>query len=150
MLLAVAGPGATRPDFPALTGRVVDVANVIPADREARLTARLAAFEARTRHQLVVVTVRSLSGQAVDLYTLTLANRWGIGRRGIDDGVVLLVAPIDRKVRIEVGRGLERTLTNARAAAILATDVLPRFRTGDMPGGIDAGVAAIIATLEVR
>ncbi len=146
-LLALAIPAMTRAAAPALTGRVVDEARLLPPATAAALTDRLAAYERRTRHQLVVVTVTSLGGETIEAFTLALANRWGIGRKGADDGILLLVAPTECKTRIEVGRGLERRLTNARAATIIETRMLPPFRAGDFPRGIDGGVDAIIAAV---
>jgi uncharacterized protein len=133
--------------FPALTGRVVDKADLLAPAQDAALAARSAALEKATGHQFVVVTVADLGGHAIEDYGRTLGNYWHVGRRQANDGVLLLVAPAERKVRIEVGHGLESTLTNARAAAIIARDILPAFRTGDLPGGIAAGAAAIARTL---
>jgi uncharacterized protein len=105
--------------LPALTGRVVDNAQLLPAGEEARLTARLAALEKSTSDQLVVVTVPSLRGETIESYGLRLGNGWGIGQKGLDNGVLLIVAPAEKRARIEVGRGLEGLLTDAGAAAIL-------------------------------
>lgn len=123
---------------------MVDGAGVLPAAGKAMLEKRLADVEARSGHQFVVVTVKSLGGHVISDYSLKLFNSWGIGRKGVNDGVGLLVAPNERKVRIEVGYGLEKALTDAEAGAILEKDVLPRFKAGDMPGGIAAGSEAII------
>ncbi|MDQ0248906.1 uncharacterized protein J2W22_000953 [Sphingomonas kyeonggiensis] len=123
---------------------MVDGANVLPADVKAALETRLAEVERQSKHQFVVVTVKSLEGENVEAYSLRLFNRWGIGRKGVNDGVGLLVAPDDRKVRIEVGGGLGKALTDAETGAIIEKDIVPRFKTGDMPGGITAGSEAII------
>lgn len=123
---------------------MVDAAELLPADVEARLAGRLAEVEQRSRHQFVVVTVRSLGGHDIEDYGRTLGNYWGIGRRGEDDGVLLVVAPVERKVRIEVGKGLEKTLTDEEAAAIIQNGILPRFRAGQMSEGITAGSDNII------
>ena len=128
-----------------LAGWVTDAANLLTPAEEVTLSKRLAAFEARTGHQLVVVTVPTLNGQNVAKYSLALAIRWGIGRKGYNDGLMLLVAPNERKVRIEVGLGLERALPDALCAKILQDDVLPRFRDGDYPTGINAGVTALMS-----
>jgi uncharacterized protein len=133
--------------FPALTGRVVDKADLLAPAQEAALAARSAGLDKATGHQFVVVTVAGLGGHAIEDYGRALGNYWHVGRKGVNGGVLLLVAPTERKVRIEVGDGLESTLTNARAASIIAQDILPAFRTGDMPGGIAAGAAAITRTL---
>ena len=158
LLLAVAatawGAGqARRPDaaagysFPALTGRVVDAANLLSPANETALTAQSAALERHTGHQFVIATVVSLGGHPIEDYSLHLANHWGIGRKHIDDGLVLLIAPNERKVRIEVGYGLEKTVTNAEAAHIIDADILPFFRKGEMTAGIVHGADAIVADL---
>lgn len=134
--------------FPALTGRVVDTAAIIPDEAEERLTAELAGLEQRTGHQFVVVTVTDLKGSTIEDYGLALGNHWGVGRKDVNDGVLLIVAPGARKVRIEVGCGLETALTNAEAKVILDRDVLPRFREGQMVEGIEAGSLAIISEIE--
>ncbi|NIJ21422.1 uncharacterized protein FHS95_003125 [Sphingomonas naasensis] len=137
-----AGPAGY--DLPVLTGRVVDIADLLPGDVEAKLAERLAGVEAQSKHQFVVVTVRSLSGHSVEDYGVTLGRHWGIGRKGLDDGVLLLVAPNERKVRIEVGYGLEKALTDEEAGSIIRTDILPGFRAGRMAEGIVAGSESII------
>jgi uncharacterized protein len=121
--LAGCGSGAAAANdngaLPALTGRVVDNADLLPAGDEARLTARLAALEKSTSDQLVVVTVPSLRGETIESYGLRLGNGWGVGQKALDNGVLLIVAPAEKRVRIQVGRGLEGLLTDAGAAAIL-------------------------------
>lgn len=131
-------------DLPALTGRVVDNADLLTADREALLVSALAETERLTKHQFVVVTLPTLAGKPIEQVGLSLGNGWGIGRKGYDDGVLLIVAPKERKVRIEVGCGLEGALTDEEATAIIEQRILPRFRGGNMAGGILAGSAAII------
>lgn len=143
------GPSRTvsRPGPPAvaLVGRVTDVANVLSAEQRLALSRELEQFELRTKHQMVVVTVRSLGGEDVADFTRDLANSWGIGRKCYDDGIVLLVAPNERKVRIAVGYGLERTVTDEVSRRIIVQRILPEFRRGDLPRGIKAGTEAIIA-----
>lgn len=133
--------------FPALTGRVVDAAHLLSPAQQAALAGQSAALEKATGHQFVVVTVPDLGGHPIEAYGRALGNHWRIGRSHENDGVLLLVAPGERKVRIEVGYGLEKALTDPRAAEIIARDILPRFRAGDLPGGIAAGAAAITRTL---
>ena len=123
-----------------LTGRVVDASNLLDDAAEQSLTDRLAKLEAETTDQMVVVTVPSLDGQTIEKYSHELANRWGIGRKELDNGAMLLVAPNERKVRIEVGLGLEGLLTDERAATIIQL-MLPHFKTGAYDAGIVAGVA---------
>jgi uncharacterized protein len=135
------------PALPALTGRVVDDAALLPAARQAALATRLQAFESRTGHQLVVVTVPSLNGQSIADFGLRLGRTWGIGRKGSDDGILLIVAPTEGKVRIEVGYGLEQQLSDPACAAIIATDLLPSFKAGRFADGIDKGADAIMARL---
>jgi uncharacterized protein len=147
LLLVLLPSAAAAQHFPKFTNFVVDQANVLPPAAERQLDIKLANLQRRTRHQLAVATVTSLEGYDITDYSLRLARTWGIGRRHYDDGVLLLVAPRDGGVRIEVGYGLEATLTDPRCAAILRTVVLPRFAKGDLPGGIAAGADAIIAQL---
>ncbi|HBK08338.1 MAG TPA: methanol dehydrogenase [Acetobacteraceae bacterium] len=133
--------------FPALTGRVVDEAGLLsPADRAA-LTVSLAALEATTTDQLVVVTLKSLQGRTIEDYGYQLGRHWKIGQKDKDSGVLLIVAVSERKVRIEVGYGLEGTLTDAETKLIIENLILPRFKIGDFAGGIKAGTAAIIQAL---
>jgi uncharacterized protein len=139
---------AARTPAIQLAGRVTDAADILNPAQEAALTAKLEEFERKTKHQMVIVTVPSLGGQDIAAYTRDLANRWGIGREEQDDGVVLLVAPNERKVRIAVGYGLERTLTQAVCARIIKEKMIPRFSKGDLPGGVDAGSNALIANMK--
>jgi len=131
-----------------LAGRVTDTAHILSPQEQATLSGRLAKLEQKTQHQLVVVTVPSLDGRDVANYTRDLANSWGIGRKGYDDGVVLLVAPKERKVRIAVGYGLEKRLPDGVCQQIIDQKILPSFRKGDLSGGIEAGTDALIARLE--
>lgn len=131
----------------ALTGRVTDAAHILNDTQKASLSKRLEKLERKTGHQMVIVTVPTLGGQDVAAFTQMLGNAWGIGRAAQDDGVVLLVAPNERKARIAVGDGLEKTLPNAVCDKIMTNRILPRFRAGDLPGGIEAGIDAIINVL---
>jgi uncharacterized protein len=133
--------------FPALTGRVVDEAGLLSAADSAALTGSLADLEAKTTDQLVVVTLKSLQGTTIEDYGYQLGRRWKIGQKDKDSGVLLIVAPSERKARIEVGYGLEGTLTDAATRLIIENAILPRFRTGDFSGGIKSGAAAIIQML---
>ena len=147
LLFSLFARPAAAQTFPKFTNFVVDQANILPANAEARLNARLADLQRRTRHQLAIVTVPSLQGYSISDYTVRLGRTWGVGRRHYDDGVVLLVAPKEHKVRIEVGYGLEATLTDPRCAEIIRDRIVPRFKLNDFPGGIEAGTDAIIARL---
>ena len=133
--------------FPALTGRVVDEAGLLSAEDRAALTGSLAYLEAKTTDQLVVVTLKSLQGTTIEDYGYQLGRRWQIGQKDKNSGVLLIVAPTERKVRIEVGYGLEGTLTDAATKLIIENAITPRFKTGDFPGGIKSGVADIIQLL---
>ena len=150
MLAAPLGAGtALAQEFPKLTGRVVDAADIIPPAEEAALAQKLTAFEQRTARQLVVATVPDLQGYDIESYGYQLGRAWGIGSEENDDGTLLIVAPNERKVRIEVGYGLEPILTDGLSFLIVNRQILPRFKQGDMAGGIAAGADAIIQQLEL-
>jgi len=150
--LAGCGSGAAAANdngaLPTLTGRVVDNAGLLSAGEEARLTARLGALEKSTSDQLVVVTVPSLEGEPIEKLALRLGRGWKIGQKGLDNGVLLIVAPTERRVRIEVGYGLEGLLTDDRAKAIIEQQLLPRFIAGQNADAIAAGALSISALLE--
>ncbi|MEM9501751.1 MAG: TPM domain-containing protein [Pseudomonadota bacterium] len=147
--LAISAPLAAQPEFPPLSGRVVDNADIIPADIEAQLTAQLETLETQSQRQLVIATVPDLQGYDIADYGYQLGREWGIGDAERNDGALLIVAPNDRKVRIEVGYGLEGYLTDALSALIIQNQILPLFREGDMPGGIVAGTSSIIQQLQL-
>ncbi|MCS6625473.1 TPM domain-containing protein [Roseibacterium beibuensis] len=135
--------------FPALTGRVVDQAGLLTPETEAALTTRLEALERDTTDQLVVVTVDSLQGREIEDYGYRLGRAWGIGQAEERNGVLLIVAPNERKVRIEVGYGLEPILTDGLSALIIHNEILPSFRDGHFERGIEQGAAAIEAQLRL-
>jgi uncharacterized protein len=137
------------PKFPPLTGRVVDDAHVLSAGTVKKLDAELAQLEAQTGHQLVVATVPDLQGYEIEDYGYQLGRTWALGKKGVNDGVILLVAPKERKVRIEVGYGLEPVLTDALTSVILQTRVLPQFKQGRIEQGIVDGAEAIIQQLSL-
>jgi len=147
LLCAFALPAFAAPTFPALSGRVVDEAHVLSPEVAAQLTAKLADLEARTSRQLVVVTLSSLQGYEIEDYGYQLGRAWGIGQKKLNNGALFIIAPNERKVRIEVGYGLEGVLTDALSSVILQTRVLPKFRDGDMAGGVVAGADAITEQL---
>jgi uncharacterized protein len=138
------------PTFPALTGRIVDQANLLSPADEQRLSATSQAVEREVGAQFVIVTLRDLQGRSIEDYGVQLGRTWRIGSRAHNDGVILIVAPNERKVRIEVGYGLERRVTDPFAAKVIRERILPRFRDGDFPGGIVAGSEAIVARLRSR
>ncbi|MGM0594264.1 MAG: TPM domain-containing protein [Pseudomonadota bacterium] len=136
------------PNFPALSGRVVDEANILSATSERQLTQMLARHEQATSNQVVVATLASLQGYDIADFGYQLGRHWGIGQQGRDNGVLLIVAPNEKKVRIEVGYGLEGSLTDALSKNIIESEITPRFKQGDMEGGILAGTRAILGTIE--
>ncbi len=143
-----ASPVAAQ-DFPELTGRVVDQADILSEGEEVSLTQELAGIELRTGRQLVVATVPSLQGYPIEDFGYQLGRTWGIGSEEEDNGVVLLVAPEERQVSIEVGYGLEPVLTDTLAKTIIERAIIPKFREDNYPGGIQAGVAGIASQLEL-
>jgi len=145
-LLATAAHAQT---FPKLTGRVVDNANLLSPEQEGSLTQQLADLEAKNRRQLVVVTLPSLEGYSIEDYGYQLGRTWGIGEKDVNSGALLIVAPNERKVRIEVGYGLEPILTDALSSVIIQQQILPAFRNKDMPGGILAGTKALVDLLSL-
>ena len=134
-------------EFPALSGRVVDDAGVLDAATRESLRAKLAALEARSGIQVVVATVKSLNGNAVEDYANRLFRRWQLGQKGKNNGVLLLHAPAERKIRIEVGYGLEGTLTDAATKYIITNSITPRFKANDFAGGMTRGVDDILKAL---
>jgi uncharacterized protein len=145
VLLATAYFGAAfaEPKLPELTGRIVDEAGLLSGQDYAEIVQQLEALEAASTDQLVVVTLKSLQGYAIEDYGYQLGRKWGIGQKGKDNGVLLIVARNERKVRIEVGRGLEPVMTDALSKLIIENAILPEFRRGDYPAGIRAGVRDI-------
>ncbi|MFM4978905.1 YgcG family protein [Aeromonas caviae] len=135
------------PDFPALTGRVVDEANLMSRKQAHQLAQQLAVFEKRSGVQLVVVSIDTLAGDTIEEYGYQLGRHWGIGQKGKNNGVLLIIAQDERKVRIEVGYGLEGALPDAIAANIIQTRILPAFKRGDMVAGILAGSQGIMQAL---
>ena len=157
LLLLLAAPLAAQ-EFPALSSRVVDAANILPPDVEAKISARSEAIEKQTGAQLVVATVPSLDGLEIEDYGYRLGRHWGIGQKrqsaangqaSGDNGVILLVAPNERRVRIEVGYGLEPILTDALSSVIIQRAIIPEFRAGNMPAGVEAGFDAIAKQVEL-
>ena len=134
-------------DFPQLTGRVVDQANIMTAQSRTDLEAKLKELEDKSSIQLVVATVKSLQGSDVETYANGLFRSWKLGEAKKNNGVLLLIAPAEHKVRIEVGYGLEGTLTDAFSSVIISSAIVPRFKTGDFSGGIERGVDGILSVL---
>lgn len=149
MFVLLAAPLAAQPEFPELTGRVVDNAEILPENLETDLTAQLEALEQSTQRQLVVATVPDLQGYDIADYGYQLGRAWELGDAQRNDGMLLLVAPNERRVRIEVGYGLEGIMTDAFSQRIIDKDIIPYFRDGDMPAGIVAGTNALVSHLEL-
>ena len=146
VLFAFAPPVAAQ-TFPALTSRVVDDADILDIPTEAEIDTKLKDLEAKTTNQLVVVTLPSLQGYEIEDYGYRLGRAWGIGQKDKNNGALLIVAPNERKVRIEVGYGLEGTLTDAMTSLVIQNAILPRFRAGDFAGGISRGVDDLVQIL---
>ena len=143
--LAAVAPALAQsgPTFPPLNGRVIDHGDLISDAKELELAARLETLERDTTDQVVIVTVADLQGYEIEEYGYQLGRAWGIGQDGKNNGVLLIVAPSERKVRIEVGYGLEPVLTDALSALIIQNEILPSFREGYFERGIEQGVDAI-------
>ncbi|WP_428827230.1 TPM domain-containing protein [Azonexus sp. IMCC34842] len=145
-LLAVAAAEAVP--IPALTARVTDLTASLSAAQAGELEARLAAFEAKKGSQVVVLVLPTTQPEPIEQFGIRLLDAWKIGRKGIDDGAILIVAKNDRRLRIEVGYGLEGVLNDATAKRIIDETITPKFKAGDLPGGIAAGVDAILAVVD--
>jgi uncharacterized protein len=144
LLVVLAALAAT---YPPLTGRIVDQANIIPAETRNAIEPKLVDLEQKSGIQLVVATVRSLEGQDIEPYANELFRAWKLGEKTKNNGVLLLVAPNEKRVRVEVGYGLEGTLTDALSKVIIANAIAPRFKAQDFGGGISRGVDDIITVL---
>jgi uncharacterized protein len=148
-VLWLAPAHAGMPTFPPLSGRVVDAAHILSADQNAALQAKLQGIETSTGHQLVVTTIPDLQGRDIADYGYQLGRNWGIGTKGKNDGAIIIVAPNDHKVRIEVGYGLEPIVTDGLSSVIISTKIIPAFKAGDTLGGINAGVDALADVLKL-
>ena len=142
------GPVLAQPEVPELTGRVVDNANLLSPNTEQLITQQLAAHEDSTSNQVAVLTIESLEGRPIEQYSLEVARSWALGQGEFDNGVLLLIAKNDRKMRIEVGFGLEGDLPDVTASRIIRYELRPAFRQGDFDSGVRAGVSAILGAIE--
>ncbi len=147
-LALVSAAALAAPPLPALTGRVVDEAGILSSQVEVELSAQLAAHEQSTSNQIVVVTLTSLQDYDIADFANQLFRHWGIGQKGRNNGVLLIVVPNERKLRIEVGYGLEGALTDAESHSIIERAIKPPFRQGNYEQGIRAGVGAVLAAIE--
>jgi len=139
---------AQRAEVPYLTGRVVDNAEILKPDTRQQVTELLRQHEQRTSNQVAVLTLPTLHGDSIEEYAVRVFEQWKLGQKGKDNGVLVVVVPQDRRMRIEVGYGLEGTLTDAHSSRIIRNVMTPRFKENDFDGGIQQGVAAVIARLE--
>jgi uncharacterized protein len=146
--LLMAASAAAQQSVPPLSARVIDLTGTLPADARAALERKLEAFEARKGSQIAVLLVTTTAPETIEQYSLRVAEAWKLGRAGVDDGVLLLVAVRDRRARLEVGYGLEGAVPDARARRIIGDILVPRFAQGDYAGGLDAGVDALIALID--
>lgn len=148
LLLAFAAPIlASGPQFPPLTGRVVDDAHILSPATQSELTSMLVRHEQTTGQQVVVVTLPSLQGYSIEEFGYQLGRYWGIGQKDKNTGALLIVAPKERKVRIEVGYGLEGQLTDAQSRVIIERDIAPQFKRGDFNAGVVGGTTTILKVL---
>lgn len=148
--LLILAAGAAALDVPFLAGRVNDEARLLDAGASSALESTLKDYETRTGRQIAVLTIPSLAGEPLEEFSLKVARTWKLGRKGKDDGVLILVARDDRKVRLEVGYGLEGALPDALAGRIIRDVMVPRFRGGAFAAGIQEGTDAVIAALDNR
>jgi uncharacterized protein len=146
-LLCLVSASSYSLDVPPLRGRVNDYAKVIAADQSRKLEDQLAQFERDTGHQVAILTIPSLEGDSLEDFSIRVAENWKIGKKGFDNGVILIVVPNDRRLRLEVGYGLEGVLPDAVANQIISQYIVPRFRTGDYAGGIVAGIDAVLRVI---
>ncbi len=142
LLLLPAGPAAAQ-TFPPFSGFVVDAANVIPPAEEEAITRRLDELQRTTGHQVAVATIPDLQGYPIEDYGYQLGRAWGAGLKDLNNAAILIVAPTERKVRIEVGYGLEPVLTDAMSSMIIDDKIVPRFKEGNLPQGVLDGANAI-------
>ena len=140
--------GVMEASYPAPTGYVVDEAGILSEVTETEISVLAKDLAAGDGPEVAVVTVVNIEPETMEEYAIKLAERWQVGKAGIDNGVILLVVPSERKLRIEVGRGAEAVLTDAEAQRIVDKTIVPFFKRGDMDSGIRAGVAAIVAELK--
>jgi len=148
LLLCWACPTLAAVAVPPLSGRVVDQTGTLRSDDVASLTQTLKNFEARKGSQIAVLIVPTTDGEAIEQFSLRVAEAWKIGRKRVDDGALLVIAKNDRHLRIEVGYGIEGALTDATTKRIIDEDITPKFKAGDFSGGISAGVERMIKVID--
>ncbi|MDP3283829.1 MAG: TPM domain-containing protein [Desulfobacterales bacterium] len=134
-------------DVPQLKGRVNDYASILSPETAQRLDAALSEIEKSDSTQITVLTIPSLEGEVLEEFSIKVAEAWKIGQNNLDNGAILLVSKNDRKLRIEVGRGLEGKLTDLISGRIINSEIIPKFKAGDFNGGIEAGISAIVSVV---
>lgn len=139
---------AVAADIPYLTGRVTDNAQILSAETRRSLTETLREHEGRTGNQIVILTIPSLDGESIEEYAVNVFNTWKLGQKGKDNGILIIVVPNDRRMRIEVGYGLEETMTDSMAGRVIQHVMTPKFKNGDFNGGITDGARAVVNVLE--
>ena len=149
VLVPLSADAQSQPSFPKLSGRVVDAAHLLSPEQVAQLTQLSDDVQKASTRQLVIATIPDLQGYDIADYGYQLGRAWGIGQKGANNGILLIVAPKERKVRIEVGYGLEPIMTDALSSQIINETIVPKFKAGDMPGGIVAGAQAIAEQMKL-
>lgn len=147
-LLALAGGNGGLVEVPTLTARVTDLAGTLSPQQREALEAKLAAFESHKGSQIAILIVPTTQPEAIEQYAIRVVDQWKLGRKDVDDGVLVLLASNDRKVRIEVGYGLEGVLPDVIAKRIIENVMIPQFRQGDYYAGLDAGIDAVTSVIE--
>ena len=147
LFLAWAFAAVAEVAVPPLTGRVVDLTGTLAASDVTSLTQRLRDFETRKGSQIAVLIVPTTQPETIEQFSIRVAEAWKVGRKKIDDGAILLIAKNDRHLRIEVGYGLEGSLTDATSRRIIDEDITPKFKSGDFAGGISAGINRMIGLI---
>jgi uncharacterized protein len=139
------GNAAYDQSVPLLKERVTDTAGVLTSAQRERLSKRLADYEDETHHQLAVLTITNLSGEPLETYSLRVANAWGLGYRGVDNGILIMLAIKEHKVRIELGKGMQRYISDAEARSIIDNAMTPAFARGNFAGGLEQGIERLMA-----
>ncbi|MBN2415576.1 TPM domain-containing protein [bacterium] len=148
VMLLTAAAVLSGQDIPYLTGRITDTAGILSSGTKESLTALMKQHEDSTGNQIAVLTVPTIGSASIEDYALEVFEEWKLGQRGVDNGILIIVVPDDRKMRIEIGYGLEGVMTDGMAGEIIRTRMTPCFKNGDYDGGVTAGVTAVIALLD--
>jgi len=141
--LAERNPSSEFP-IPVLIGRVNDYADILTSKERAELDATLAAYERETTHQIALLTVQTLNAETIEGFSFRVANAWKLGRKNLDNGVLVVVAPNDRRARIELGAGMSRFVSDSAAQQIMDNSMVPQFRVGQFGRGIELGIQRLM------